>query len=315
MRLRVSVFLILLWQTQFWALQNSGAVPKNAASAREDGRVPSGVILVKGSWSSASDSNTPLPEDSSINKGVFVSSYFGISYSLAEGWIQQYYGPPPSDNGRYVLAQINHLSEHKNEENGNLLISADDLFFTRLPVEDAGGLIDYMAAHLQQDYHVELPATDIELGGRPFRVFAYEASVAQLHWYVLATNLRCHAVQFVFTSSEPLRLTRLIQAMNRVTLLSGDAPVCMKNYATAQNLIKHVEPNLGQERFNPIPVRVVIGQDGRISHIHILSAFPDQAKAITEALRQWIFRPYRRNARAVAVETGIVFGGASPTYR
>lgn len=175
-----------------------------------------------------------------------------------------------------------------------------------------------MAGHLQKDYQIELPTSDIELAGHAFRVFAYQAPIAQLHWYVAATELRCHALEFVFTSHEPMRLTELVQILKRVTLPSpasgnpGDAdkavPVCIENYAATGNLVTRVEPRFNERRSNTIPVRMVIDQDGRISHIHILSAFPDQATAIIQALRQWRFRPYKRNGRAVAVETGVVFG-------
>jgi Gram-negative bacterial TonB protein C-terminal len=325
MRLWALVLLLFLWHTHAPAAQTSGAVPGNFNSG-QDGRVPTGEILVKGAWSSASDANMPLPEESSIKSGVFVSSYFGITYPLPQGWVQHYYGPPPSEGGRYVLAEISHLGESKNEERGNLLITADDMFFTQTPVENSAELIDYMAGHLRKDYQIEFPAADIELAGHTFRVFAYQAPIAQLHWYIVATDLRCHAVEFTFTSREPMRHTSLLEAIKRLKLppqasdhtndADNFAPVCVKNYATARNLVTHVEPKFEERRSNTIPVRMVIDQDGRILHIHILSAFPDQAKAIIEALRQWRFRPYKRNGRAVAVETGVVFGVPhSQTFR
>jgi hypothetical protein len=40
-------------------------------------KVPTGVILLKGAWSSASDSVTPLPEGGSVSNNVFHSEYFG----------------------------------------------------------------------------------------------------------------------------------------------------------------------------------------------------------------------------------------------
>lgn len=63
-------------------------------------------------------------------------------------------------------------------------------------------------------------------------------------------------------------------------------------------------------RYNPIPVRFVVGSDGRVKHVHLLSAFPDQTEAIITALREWRFKPYRRQGKAVAVETGMMFGVA-----
>jgi hypothetical protein len=42
----------------------------------------------------------------------------------------------------------------------------------------------------------------------------------------------------------------------------------------------------------------------------LISAFPEQAKAVTEALKQWRFRPYLRDGKPIEVETGIMFGRA-----
>jgi hypothetical protein len=41
--------------------------------------------------------------------------------------------------------------------------------------------------------------------------------------------------------------------------------------------------------------------------VHVLSAFPDQAKSITDAVLQWRFKPRDRE-----VETGVLFGGSGP---
>jgi outer membrane biosynthesis protein TonB len=53
---------------------------------------------------------------------------------------------------------------------------------------------------------------------------------------------------------------------------------------------------------------VIVDARGRVKHVHVLSAFPDQAQAILAALRNWKFEPYRAGGRAVEVETGIIFG-------
>jgi hypothetical protein len=57
-------------------------------------------------------------------------------------------------------------------------------------------------------------------------------------------------------------------------------------------------------------VRIIIDKKGNVKHIHFLSAFPDQAKAITDALNQWKFKPYVRDGVPAEVETGIMFGRA-----
>ena len=55
----------------------------------------------------------------------------------------------------------------------------------------------------------------------------------------------------------------------------------------------------------------VIDKEGKVKHIHFLSAFPDQAKAITDAMGQWKFKRHLRDGQPVEVETGIMFGRAS----
>jgi hypothetical protein len=90
----------------------------------------------------------------------------------------------------------------------------------------------------------------------------------------------------------------------------GAVPVCIRNYAQSENVIERVDPVFTQRRFNPVPVRIIIDKEGNVKHIHFLSAFPDQAKAITDALEQWKFRPYQRAGQPAEVETGIMLGRA-----
>src|ERR1700685_4597354 len=71
-----------------------------------EAKVPTGVILVKGAWSSASDSVTPQPAGGNETDKTYSDPYFGITYPLPSDWTEAYKGPPPSDPGRYVLAQL-----------------------------------------------------------------------------------------------------------------------------------------------------------------------------------------------------------------
>src|SRR5260370_21302496 len=73
-----------------------------------------------------------------------------------------------------------------------------------------------------------------------------------------------------------------------------DVPICVKDYARSENVVERVDPVFTERRFNPIPVRIVIDKEGKIKHIHFLSAFPDQAKSISDALSQWRLQPYFR---------------------
>jgi hypothetical protein len=283
-------------------------------------KIPVGVILVKGAWSSASDSVTPVPESGSVTNNVFTSRYFGMTYSLPTGWTQKHEGPPPSDSGRYVLAEIRPADTYKRQTRGNILITAEDLFFTPWPAANALELVNYTKDSLQEDYKVELPPTEVKIAGHSFRFFAYWSPIAELHWYVAATEIRCHAVEIVLTSHDTKLLESLMLDMNKMNLPAessptagtggGDFPVCIKDYARDENLISRVDPVFSEHRFNPVPVRIVIDKGGKVKHVHLLSAFPDQAKAITDAMKEWKFKPCLRDGHPVEVETGIMFGRA-----
>ncbi len=283
-------------------------------------KVPTGVILVKGAWSSANDSVTPVPEGGSVITNVFRDQYFGLTYALPKDWTEKYKGPPPSESGRYVLAQIGPADSFKGPARGSILITAEDLFFTPLPATNALNLINYTKDNLQADYKVELPPSPTKIAGRSFTFFAYWSPVAELHWYVLATEIRCHAVEVVLTSRDTKLLESLMLDLNKMELPTeagptaglggGDVPACIKDYASGENVIARVDPVFTEHRFNAVPVRIIIDKTGKVKHIHFLSAFPDQAKTITDALQKWKFKPYLRDRQPVEVETGIMFGRA-----
>jgi hypothetical protein len=281
-------------------------------------KLPTETILVKGAWSSASDSVTPLPEGGRATKNVYSNAYFGLSYALSRDWTEKYSGPPPSDSGYYVLAQIRPVDTSSGTNRGSILIAAQDLFFTLTPAGSAFDLINYTKDHLNADYKVEQAPTPVTIAGHTFVRFGYVSPVADLHWHVVATEIRCHMVQFVFTSRDTKLIESLIQEMSTINLPQeagvisgtggGNVPVCIKDYARDQNVIEREDPIFTERRFNPVPVRIVIDKEGKVKHIHFLSAFPDQSKAIADALSQWRFRPYLRDGRPVEVETGIMFG-------
>lgn len=291
-----------------------------SAAAQAITKVPAGVILLKGAWASASDSVTPLPEAASVINDIFSDPYFGLNYKLPADWTEKYKGPPPSENGRYVLAQLSTANTYKGPAHGSILITAEDMFFTALPATSALDLINYSKNHLQTDYRVEMPPTQTTIAQHTFTFWAYWSPVAQLHWYVLAIQARCHTLEIVLSSRDTKLLESLLLDINRISLpdepsptlgASADAvPVCIKEYAR-ENVISRVDPVFTQHRFNPVPVRIIIDKEGKVKHIHFLSAFPDQEKTITDALMQWRFKRHLLNGRPVEVETGILFGRAA----
>jgi hypothetical protein len=283
-------------------------------------KLPTGIILVKGAWSSASDSVTPLPENGKVANSVYTNRYFGLTYPLSPDWTEKYSGPPPSDSGFYVLAQIRPAETFKGTGRGSILIAAQDLFFTLTPVRNALELIYYNKDGLNADYKVEQPPTPVTIANHSFVRYDYGSPVAEIHWHVLATQIRCHMVQFVFTSRDTKLAEGLIEEMNKMSLpaeaglASGtggsDVPVCIKDYASGENVMERIDPVFAERRFNPVPVRIIIDKEGKVKHIHFLSAYPDQAKAITDSLFQWRFKPHLRDGKPVEVETGIMFGHA-----
>ena len=284
-------------------------------------KLPTGVILVKGAWSSASDSVTPVPEGGKVTNNVYKNDYFGLSYPLSPDWTEKYTGPPPSDSGYYVLAQIRPAETFKGADRGSVLVAAQDMFFTLAPAGNALELINYSKDKLNAEYYsVEQTPTVVRIADHSFVRFDYVSPLAELHWHVLATEIRCHMVQFVFTSRDTKLIEGLIQDLGKMKLPAeadlisgtggGEAPVCIKDYAHDENIIEKVDPFFSERRFNPVPVRIVIDKEGKVKHIHFLSAFPEQAKAVNDALLQWRFRPYLRDGKPVEVETGIMFGHA-----
>jgi len=272
-------------------------------------KVPSGVILVKGAWSSASDQTTPVPEGGQVTDIAYNNPYFQLSFPLPRDWIKKYDGPPPSDTGYYVLAQLEPREIVKGSIRGSMMITAADLFFSPTKADNALQFVKFSRHNLQGDLAVSREPAPVTLAGRSFVRFDYFSPVAGLHWDVLATQLRCHIVQFVFTSRDTKLLDQLVEDLSKVKLTDdGEAPVCVKNYARPENIVEKEDPIFSERRFNPIPVRVIIDKEGKVKHIHFLSAFPEQAKAITDALQQWRFKPYLREGQPVEVETGILFG-------
>ena len=290
------------------------------ASDAQPKKLPSDVILVKGAWSSASDSVTPLPEGGRVASGIYSNQYFGLAYALSRDWTEKYSGPPPSDSGYYVLAQIWPANTFKGTSRGSILIAAQDMFFTLSPARNALEFINYSKDNLSADYKVDQPPTLVRIANHSFVRFAYGSPVAGLHWHVLATQIRCHMIEFVFISRDTQLLESLVLQMNTMKLpadagpISGkggdEVPVCIQDYAQDHNVMERVDPVFAERRFNPVPVRIIVDKRGKVRHIHFLSAFPDQVKAISDALSQWRFRPFLRDGNPVEVETGIMFGRA-----
>jgi hypothetical protein len=262
--------------------------------------VPKNEILVKGATPAVSDASTPVPEHGRVAGGRYRNAYFGLSYPIPAGWTEQPAGPPPSDSGSYVLTQFA-------TDRAHVLVSAHDLFFTAVPLPDASALLATVRHGLPPQYEIQREPEPVTIAGRTFHRFAYRAPRSGLHWRVLTTDARCHALTFTFTGTDTAVLDAAERELAAVSL-TRTAPACLPDYARADNLLEKTDPLFASNRYNTIPVRLLVDRNGRVKHAHLLSAFPEQSQAILTALRTWRFKPYRAGGRAVEVETGIVFG-------
>ncbi|HKT51255.1 MAG TPA: hypothetical protein VJV96_13200 [Candidatus Angelobacter sp.] len=317
----MAIFVILASATCIPAFAQNGSPEEPAAQAGDFAvenpsatKVPKDTILVRGAVPSSTDPVTPVPEGGIISENTYNNKYFGLSYALPPGFFQKYSGPPPSDSGYYVLTQLEPRPEFEAAAAGSVLVSAQDLFFSLVPAEAPLALVEFRSKKLGPEFKIERQPITVKLGKRSFIRFDYMSPVAGLHWYTLTTQVRCHAVQFQFTSRDPELLESMVRQMEKLSLPdeaaapSAATPVCIRNYATADNVLQKVDPVFTGHRFNRIPVRFVIDKYGKVKYIHVLSAFPDETKAITQALMRWEFRPYRVDGKPAEVETGIVFG-------
>jgi hypothetical protein len=266
--------------------------------------LPKNQILVKGAVPSASDPSTPVPEAGRIGGGRYRNAYFGLAYPIPAGWTEQPAGPPPSDAGGYVLTQFALLDGQRVK--AHVLVTAQDLFFIPFAAASAKDVAAKTRSAVAEQYQLEKGPEEVTIAGRTFYRLAYKASPATgLHWRMFTTEARCHALTFTFTGTD----TKLLDEAEKVLSylrMDNNGPACVNDYAR-NNVVTKMTPELAQ-RYNTIPVRVIIDAEGKVRHIHLLSAFPEQSQAVLTALREWRFKPYMVGGRAVEVETGMVFG-------
>ena len=265
---------------------------------------------------SLSDPKMPVPEGGLLIDGAYNNPYFGFSYRLPRDWWENLEGPPPSDTGYYVLAQFKPVDASKGSSRGTILITALDKFFASRHAGSPREMVESIKASLKPPvFQVETTPIEVKVGNHIFTRFDYQAPAAELHWRILATEIRCHIVEFVFTSQDTRLLDTLVQDVDRMQpsdrstfeFDEKEVPLCVQGYASGPSLLHKVDPIFAGPKFTRIPVRIVIDKNGKVKQMHLISAFPAQAENVKAALAQWQFKPYVRNGRSLEVETGIVF--------
>jgi hypothetical protein len=257
------------------------------------------------------------PEDGRLADDVYRNAYFSMTYPLPQGWGQGLGGPPPSNSGYYVL----NTPRPRDGTKATMLIAAQDMFFSEPPMQTARQFLEALArtASPENGMHVEAPPAEVEIAGRAFARLEM-IGTPLLSRLVLATDIRCHVVTFSLASVDRALLARLANSLEKISL-PGEAsaggpgtdeggkpaPLCINDYARGENVVRRVEPAPADPRFQKIPVRIVVGTDGKVKHIHVINAAPQQRKNIEEALAQWELKPHLVSGHAVEVETGLVF--------
>jgi hypothetical protein len=250
----------------------------------------------------------PNPEDGKVANGAYTSRYFDLSYPLPQGWTEGIAGPDPSHSGYYVLSTFTPTGELT----GTILITAQDIFFGAKPPSDAASAAkDFRhAIAAVEGMTIDREPLEVKIADRA--VQRVDFSGAGLYRAVFMTEIRCHLVSFNLTARDPEVLASMTLSLDRLSFADGkgaaaSAPRCIRNYAVAENLLSKVEPAITGSIATPIPVRVIIGTDGSVKHVHVIRATAEQRKGIESALLQWKLRPYEIEGKAVEIETGVEF--------
>jgi hypothetical protein len=196
-------------------------------------------------------------------------------------------------------------------------MSAQDTFFDearRDLAEAASEMRDTMA---QIDgMSIDREPAEIVFGRRPASRPAWRIDFSGVGLYraMIITEMRCHLVSITLTAPDPQARETLAGSLDHMSQAAGrDPPVCIRNYATGDQLLRKVAPTDIAPSPMPIPTRIIIGRDGAVRHVHVIRATDAQRKGIEQALQQWTFKPHTVNGRAVEVETGLRSGGGKVT--
>jgi hypothetical protein len=247
----------------------------------------------------------PDPQDGRVTGDIYTNAYFGLSYPLPKGFAEGLAGPDPSHSGYYVLASF--VAQATGA--GTILIAAQDAFFDE-PRNDLAAAASEMRDTMAQidGMSIDREPEKVAIGRRPASRPAWRIDFNGVGLYraMIITEMRCHLVSITLTAHDQQGRETLAQSLDSVSLTARRAPpVCIRDYASGDQLVHRVAPTDIASSPMPIPARIIVGSDGTVRHVHVIRATNAQRKGIEQALRQWTFRPHMINGRAVEVETGL----------
>ncbi|HYM33564.1 MAG TPA: hypothetical protein VEU47_19850, partial [Candidatus Cybelea sp.] len=223
---------------------------------------------------------------------------------LPPGWSEGLAGPRPSESGYYVLGTF---VPTDSRTAGTVLIAAQDMFFAAKPGDSALAAIEdtRRVVAATDGMSIDRGPGEVTIAGRRFARLDF--SGAGIYRALFTTAIRCHLLSFVVTVPDAELREKLVLGLAGMTIASDAAfPVCRKDYASKNNVIREVVPP-GGGAYARVPVRILVGADGRVRHIHVIRAAPAQKSGIEEALTQWLFKPYETDGSAISIETGVMF--------
>jgi hypothetical protein len=266
----------------------------------------------------AKQPDIPNPQDGSLQDQVYRNNYFGLAYPLQSNWGEDTEGPKPSYEGYYVLSRLK--AEPSDDARLSMFVAARDMFFSARPISNAREYAEVFrqAQAAISGMTIDREPSEITLAGHTFMRVDYSGVGLYRAW--LATDIRCHLVSFNITATDPKALDKAVRNLEQLSLpeeasaetmgTSADgssSPVCVRDYATGENVVHRIEPEPAGNNFQKIPVRIVVATDGSVKHVNVIRAFPKQKLSIEDALLRWKLKPYEVNGRPVEVETGLTF--------
>jgi TonB family protein len=89
---------------------------------------------------------------------------------------------------------------------------------------------------------------------------------------------------------------------------NGDAPVHLDEKSAKALIAKSIQPQYPPDARQAhiqgaVELRVIVGKDGRVHALHIITGHPLLAAAAYNAVRQWEFKPYVENGKTLPVDT------------
>jgi hypothetical protein len=246
----------------------------------------------------------PDPQDGKVAGGVYSNVYFDLSYPLPQGFGEGLAGPDPSDSGYYVLGNF----VPQAVPTATILMAAQDMFFAG-PHRDVAAVAKDFRENISQveAMSIDREPSEVRIGNRA--TWRVDFSGVGLYRAMIVTEIRCHLVSVTLTTRSSDERDALVQSLDRLSAARRAAPACIRDYAAGEQVVRKVQPAAEVSSSPaPISVRVIIGRDGAVKHVHVIRATELQRKGIADALRQWTFKPHAIAGRAVEVETGLAFG-------